>query len=509
MSRLNGASWPGRAGLLGSLVLFCAALFCNTRHNHFPIAYHYDEPGKVAQAMSGNFRLNQPAVMLETAAAAAKLLGASDQPQTVGEIGRWLSALYAAGAVTILAVLAGRIARMRAALLAALLLFPQRQIILAAHYFKEDAILLLGLAVAWGALLAFLEKPGQLRGALLGAACALALSAKFIGALMLIPAGLALCLEKAPGLAKPTNRWRATASFLGTLVVVAALLNLRALLHPGTFLAGFSEQLEAVGHGNGGTGGKLPNWRNLGMCFLEVTPVLLALYALFIVRLARERAPLKLWLLALFPAGYAGALIFSAIGAIRYSLPVVAFSAVIAALALDGLFAYAQKVTTPRRALCWLSCLALVGIAGGWEWWRGVEVWRGFAHDSRQEMAQFVAAMPDPPAYLAEDDLVQLGRLPALAAPMKLLSTNFVADAGTLTELRQRGVTHVAICRLTYRRFFETSKVTQGWAQADFARRKQFYADLQRNGDCIFATPLGRPDILHPGLELYDIRRTK
>src|ERR1700744_484117 len=97
---------PIWAVMVWSLLIFAAALALDTRHNQFPYFYHPDEAVKVEQVKTGNWNYHHPMLLLTTAKAAVDLVGAGQQEQSIVEVGRWVSAAFAAIAVVALSLLA-------------------------------------------------------------------------------------------------------------------------------------------------------------------------------------------------------------------------------------------------------------------------------------------------------------------------------------------------------------------------------------------------------------------
>src|SRR4030095_13825867 len=83
-----------------------------------------------------------------------------------------------------------------------------------------------------------------------------------------------------------------------------------------------------------------------------------------------------------------------------------------------------------------------------------------FQRDDSRELIAWCRSELPPEAVIAKDSRICLpdpkkpDTVPADAIPQEVLAAKFVADLGTLDELRARGVTHVAISESDYGRFF-------------------------------------------------------
>jgi hypothetical protein len=127
---------------LWSVALFIAAVVLHTRHNDFPWYYHPDEPGKVEQVLGmRGWNFHHPMLLLSTTKWSAQMRGAM-QEQAVVELGRTMSAIFTAGAIVALSLLAYRWKGWVACGAAGLSLLFHHQLFELSHYMKEDPALL-------------------------------------------------------------------------------------------------------------------------------------------------------------------------------------------------------------------------------------------------------------------------------------------------------------------------------------------------------------------------------
>src|SRR5882724_9227570 len=91
--------------VLWSLALFTAALLLNTRSNTFPYFYHPDESEKAAQLLTSDWNFHHPMLLLTTSKAAIDIAQVPMHEQNVVEVGRWVSAVFAAAAIVALSLL--------------------------------------------------------------------------------------------------------------------------------------------------------------------------------------------------------------------------------------------------------------------------------------------------------------------------------------------------------------------------------------------------------------------
>lgn len=228
--------------ILSPLIAFAAAVALAwgtfrlaTAHNDFPLGFHPDEWSKVSQVLRPlDLNFNHPLLLIEGTIRLRQLTGSTtlDDLAVVRE-GRTFSAAMA-GLWTLCVVLAGyRVGRWPGLLAFAATAGVVPPLLVYGHYMKEDASLAGGLGAVvlaltlactarrrWTRLLAF---------ALLGAAVALAVSGKLVGAATLPLALLACLIAPAPAVASRLHR-RLTEPLLRTVVLAltfsAALLTL-------------------------------------------------------------------------------------------------------------------------------------------------------------------------------------------------------------------------------------------------------------------------------------------
>ena len=240
------------------------------------------------------------------------------------------------------------------------------------------------------------------------------------------------------------------------------------------------------------------------------------LLAVFLAARWRERRAVSLaeWLMLAFPFAYAIALSFSPKSNDRYFLPATAVFTLLAALgAVD-----AARLLARRMPLRWAlaGCAAVlvaaqtVSAPPPLDWHTLAEYFAAFQHDDNAEFIAWIKAELPPDAVIAKDSRIQLpdpGNAKDLRRfaplPQKILAERYVADLGTMDELRARGVTHLAVSESDYGRFLLTGSIPQKGEAEDFARRKAFYETLLRDGKPIFQRERGTVLYLHPGIRLY------
>ena len=316
--------------LLAALAAFAATHVLGLWRNDFPALYHADEPDKVTQVLSGARNFHHPPLMLEAVDALRRAAPQPDDPATVARIGRTLSAGALAAANAALTLLAGLYGGPLAAILAAGLLVANPHGLTAGHYFKEDSLLALGLALALAVAAKRARSPGVGWSLLLGLAAGLAASTKHIGWIALVHALALECLLPADRRAR-----RIGLVVLGALTAWVALNIGPILWHPDEFRAALGFTGKVVSMGNSAVGTRVPHLIAVGMFFLH-TPIVVLLglplgWRAWWRDFPSGRAHADRWLLAIFPLALVGVFSFSASTAVRYLLPVTMLAAVAAA----------------------------------------------------------------------------------------------------------------------------------------------------------------------------------
>lgn len=512
-----------------SVLLFAVSLTLFVRHHHFPYYYHPDEPGKVEQVIAGEWNFHHPMLLLGTARAVVELAGVEKREQPVVEAGRWVSATFMAIAVVALSLLAYAWRGWEAAIGTGAALALHHQLYELAHYMKEDSALLAGMALSFLMMLAISYRPTLLRAALLGVACGLAISGKYLG---IVAVGMAVAViwkcgirnadlsmgESARGeqstVRNPPSAFPIFAIFVASLLAALLVINWPIIQGLATFRESFGREIELVTDGQGGLTRRVPHAQYWNIFIDNTTPAIWLLLLVFLHARWQQRRELGLAeiLLIAFPFLFAVALSFSPKSNDRYFLPATAFFVLLAAMgAVD--FARLFPRGAPRR---WAASGAVaVLVLGQLPSWLRYE--QAFQHDDHAALIEWLKKEVPPDAVIARDNRIQLpdpqrkkhaARLGVV--PQKVINRDaagkpvrFAADIGTIEELKARGVTHVAISESDYGRFFLKGLKPQENAKTDFQRRKTFYEQLWREERLVFDRERGTVIYLHPGIQVY------
>jgi len=491
--------------VLWSLALFTTALLLNTRSNTFPYFYHPDESEKAAQLLTGNWNFHHPMLMLSTTKLAVDAGHVPLREQSVVEIGRWISAVFAAAAIVALSLLAYAWRGWLPGIGCGLALLLHHQVFELSHYLKEDTALLFGVAFTFLIAHLYWQRPSTGWAIALGVASGCAISGKYIGAFVLMVAFPLLWRSANPGRGAQAG-WMIVA-LLATLLFI----NLPMIENRHAFSLSFHREMDRAVHGQGATH-SVPHALYWNVFRDNSTPVIWVFLAAFLFGRWRERRSVTLaeWLIIAFPFVYTLVLSFSPKTNDRYFLPATGVLMVLAACGTRDAARLVGRWIPMRWALPVLVC-ALV--ASQWPKWQRYD--EAFAIDDNRALIDWIRQHPEkipPDAIIAKDSRVQLpgadsARVLSQFGPLTqtVLAKKYAADLGTIRELRKFGVTHIAVSESDYGNFFLAGHRPKKEDEDNFDRRKSFYKKLLHEGDLLFNRERGTVLYLHPGLRLYKI----
>lgn len=494
------------------LLLVLAGTLALSLWSDFPYFYHTDEPGKARQIIEGTRNLHHPPLMLESANALVRATGRPLESQAVTETGRLLSAIFCALAAALLVVAIGKFRPWPEAMLAGLLLLMQPDVQEYARFFKEDPSLLFGWACVFAAM-AWVEKcPGRGSAAALGAAVAVAASAKYVGIVMALPA--AWILVVAARRKKGDGEYAAWKELHGPAVLVflvlLAVINHRLWMDPATFRASLGKETTLVLEGQGSVTKSIPHggfFERLLNRSVHLLPfVALGWWAAWKERRTLGWTPL---LLVVSPWALALLLAFSAKDSGRYFMPGSLGLAASAALGIGWLVGREKflRIRGPLAATCAIVVLG-ASTARCWDYFRG------FQADARKEMLVWMSEHLPPGSRVLQGRKVTLPdtsgqyadawhlRLPET---IRLETCKLVAAAAaTPGELRRSGFTHVALAGDEYEVYLKDNKAKSSQA-GEFQRRREFYQALFRESKTVWDRPSGKVGTHQPPLKLLEL----
>ncbi len=506
-----------RSAWIMAFVLFVLSLGLNTRHNNFPYSYHPDEAGKTGQIIGGIRNYHHPLLMLSATDIVSRVAFIPREPQPIVETGRWVSAAFAAGTVAVLALLAWLHFGPLAGWGTGIAVMLQVDLFETAHYMKEDPTLLFGLALSLLAAHLWWRTPSRRTLRFLAIACGVAVSGKYLGIIALTFAlPLVIWHRAADAILDRRARLKIFAITFGATFLVCNLpLFATKLSSP---FRSIRNEVQGVAGGHRGITRQIPHSEYLETLHENVPIIVLVLASLYAVSLivtTRRRTPPE-WATLLFPLGYLAVISCSPKIADRYLLPVSVLIPFLATLTAAEL---ARSIDSEKlRARHWMSQLVLAGLIA-WialaEWPAFRRSFDGYTHDDPTAVAEWIKANLPANAVIAEDFRVNLSRTKAngvsknARVPQKVYDANFAPDLGTLDELLAKGVTHVAICKQSYGRYFKDETKPREGAKTSFDKRQEFYARVLEGGELVKEWPPGTISYLQPGIKLFRVAPPK
>lgn len=480
-------SWKA---LLPAVLFFAAAVAFYGRHLDFPATYHPDESKKVQQAVDGDYNFHHPMLMLVSARTIASVAGDLRDYEFVKRTGRMLTVFFAAASVGLLVLLVCWLFGPPCGGAAGVFLLGNAHLFELAHYFKEDPALLFGLSLSLVAIAVYARTPSAGAAAFVGLANAVAASGKYVG-FLIVPFSIAVML------AASTRRRRDILFWAGGFFLTLGLINIPAILSPGSVAASFSREMEGVRGQTGVTTRSVPHGVYSNVYWTSSTPVLVLLLGLYGLDLLRKRFRIGAAeaVLVLFPVVFVVLLSFSPKTHHRYFLPCAAFFACLSAAGLRPVLKFRYGV---------LVATLLVAASTAFQIPRLVSAEQGFSSDHRAELNRFINSKLPADAVILEDQKVDL----APGVQRKVIERKITA-ADSLESLRAAGITHVVVTARAYGVLFMKSLRPQPGKLDTFSGLREFYERLFREGKLLREWETGGNLYLTPPLRIYSITESE
>jgi hypothetical protein len=491
------------------LAVFLIGIFWFTHGNGFPSFYNPEEEIRASQVITGDWDLHRPLLSALTTKLWKTALHVPNELQAVAHLGRTVSAFFAVGSIICLALSVYLLGSTWAAALLAFLLLCQHQFYDLAHTMSENSALMFGSSLTLLAIVLIEEKATVPRALLLGVSVAIAVSAKYVGALLFIPALIAVL--HSGGREFRLNRVMEFA--LGLLfaillvnfyaVTALPLTALDVLQDLGSAFASTPDGVKNLVHGTYW----LTLWRN-------TTPAIWVMLgiALCVLWIRRRSWKMGELLLVLIPVVYFLLLLFAPSSDLRF-LPVVGFTY---AFAAAGVAWMAELISTAREevrgwllpalyAVCLASCL--------FEFLRGYPYYAAYSADERLEMLGWMDGNLQPGSKVIADPSVLL---PKLLAETKrkyrfdLLMDGFpkaADDQSLLGQIVAAGAGYVVVSASDYKNLLSGAVSVAGANNQSVNATKQYYSELFKKGTLIWSRNQGPVAHLQPGLEVYRVPR--
>lgn len=452
-------------GVLIALVLFIGTMIICSVGNRYPYYYEKDAPSKVAQVLSGERNYYHPMLMLNATDAVMRVIGTPRTPQDTVIVGRWIMVTCSALAAAAFSLLGFRLAGTAGAICGGLFVATHPLVFELSHHFKEDPVLLAGLAFSFLAMQLWWEAPSRKRAALLGAACAIAVSAKYVGVAALIlslaPLLMAKIREGGP------SRRSCLLVFAAGFVLTAAVLNYQIVANVGDFQAGFGSEMGRMTRPEKVQ--DLPQTdkvlRTHRMLLGE--PFLLFAALQLVWMFAAGRRNLIPWMCLVYGIAFTGVLLFTPRLYTRHFLPITAVCMFLAGLGMantarllcDRLRGFSVQKHTVMVAFVLAVCVYM-----RWVHHPLRSTSMPYRHPTRERLIHWIAENLPPTAVIASDDKVFLvdpdGKPRAdISLPQRVITRRRLSEFGTLEEMARLGVTHIAVHPLFSPELFGRSRL--------------------------------------------------
>lgn len=490
----------GRRATIIGLTLWCGLLFACavaafTSHNDFPLYFHPDEPSKVAQLLEREFNFRHPQLLLLTTDVASYLLGMRE-PLQVGVVGRSISAVAAAVAVVALTLLAYRLRGWAGALAAGVIVLLNPTLGYLAHFMKEDCVFLMGLSLWLLALIGYLQQQSWRRLALLGVACGVAASAKYLGAAC-VGVGLVVALLKPiPSVA----RARSSGLMLLCAVATGLVLNVHILVNPVKAMKGLHAEINHAAFGHLGFNLRVPHLLYAEE-FKAMSPIVLVFAAIYLVGLAAEwrKRSADERITALFPVCFFVLLCFSSLVNMRYFLPVSVTLTLLAGLGLADVARLVERLAKAEKMRL-APVAAGVGAAVIAALFVGPFVRASvtaFRDDPRFALRTWIAESLPPTAVIAQqhgvglldpgdDETPPAPFDPSLEQKVLILAT-FPEDIHTFQQIVDEGVTHVVLMTGRYLLFEDPYDTLDESLVPSYLHHRDFYRQVLARGRLVWS----------------------
>lgn len=496
--------------VLAMALLFAATLWLDSRANRFPFFYHPDEPDKVNQLITGKWNFHHPLLMLGSAELVKKAAGVPNEEQRLVVMGRWCSAAYVAAGVACFALLAWRARGWGGFWMVGLLLLAQHQLYELAHYFKEDACFFFAISVALLALEAYHREPRLVSVLLLGAACGLCISAKYLGAIMIVPAAVVMVAAQR-GKRIGVVQW---GLFIAGVAAAVVLINFPVFANFDEFVRSFSRESKLVEEGQQGyTGGQVAFFEYVHIFIDDTTPVIWLLILIEIVARRGKRDVFE-WTMTIFPFAFIALLSCSTKTNDRYFLPITGMLHYLAGLGIVD-WPEVVPVIWRERLQKWMTpTLAGLALAANVGFLAPYII--AFGHDDRTEMLAWIRANIPANATIAGEDRADLptpDREERLAVqpllPQRIVQAKrYAADLGdTPDAVAATGIDYLVISESDYGTFFR--KAASEHLSPAFQKKRGFYEALFKDYKPLWVRDRGKSGIyLHPGLQIFKIAKS-
>jgi hypothetical protein len=474
--------WPWKA----ALCLCAVSLLLLGRQLDFGGYVHADEPNKVHQITQDKYNFNHPLLMLHSVKLYAKAAGISGDYNSVIIAGRWSSVIFSALAIALLVLVTGRLHGVLSGAAAGILILFTPLFYELAHYFKEDPALIFGLSLSLLAMQFYGEKPCLVRAAMLGAACGVAVSAKYTGLIILPFAVYAVFAARRKG------DLLTVASFA---ILIFALINLPMVTSPEVWKSRVDLEVSRLNATNVPNPRKIPHAEYFLVFNKYASPFLLAMIGVYLVGVWKRQFRLSPteWSMLLLPTFYLVMLCFISTKTERYVLPTSVLFACVAAAGLRPLFSLKHGK---------VAAGLLLAAAMAWQVPRVYSEDSVFSSKRHEEVLAYLETKLPSSAKVLVDNYQTLE--PA-RQPTPEIRQRTLEPHDTLDSLRRDGFTHILITAKRYPMFSPDSRRASGLTPEQDTNMRSLYDGIFQSGRLVRSWEKGKSKQLEPEFRLYEL----
>jgi Dolichyl-phosphate-mannose-protein mannosyltransferase len=463
--------------LIALLLIFITDYLVNLLGIEFPIYWHDGELSKARQLETGLYNFYHPQLMLRITSVFNSIFPFEESTRGIVLSGRFASAAAAATATAAFAAIVMRRFGLAFGIVTAIAIGMTPNVFFNAHYFKEDASLLMGIALSLLALQSVELNAGRDKHILLGLAIGIACSAKYIGIIMFLPA-IAMIISKRTG-------WANAGCMVGASICVFVGVNAAGIFGTSSIANGLLIELNHVTSNHQGLrfGASTPRslgffWQNTVFAFLLLWLLGLGHLMFRSLRLRRLQSIINFeGVIYFMPIVILMVLQLSVTAAPRYSLPATAI-VVVAAVWTSATYFVSARTRFYRAAP--LSLISLGLAVTFWSFVQSVDI---VEHPPATELVNWISSNLPRDAKIAADqfsnlpttDLIAIDPSPPIPPQSIELLQNRAASELSIARLRAEGFSFVVLAKANYSRFFDPyAHVISDDARA----RKKFYEEV-------------------------------
>jgi len=373
-------------------------------------------------------------------------------------------------------------------LLAGILIALSPTVFVSGHYFKEDAVLLMGIAISMLSMQRYERDQSIWSSILVGVAVGAACASKYVGVLMAIPAAFVFIRSRA----SVSNILAATLSS----IVFFCAMNYPAFLAEGSIYEGFKYEAIHVATEHNGLRWGPTSPRTLIHYFENVSLLALILFIIGGVS-SLKKLTLMDGVVLLTPILWLFTVQLSAVSFVRYAMPAIALT-LVGAVWFSAKLCEGASSSLVQRAL--ILVLSVAGILSTFQTWKIVSALRS---NPRDRTTEWVRTNLPTDSVIAADFYAGLQK----SIPQKISDHSWNLPKGNTPEsLREQGITHIVVSSSSFKRYFDpyvTLSPSRGMPD------KKFYTALFSNYKPIHVERgyLASDEIISSDILVFDIRK--